>query len=188
MRVLMTCIVASLSFVAVSARGQDAAPDTVRKEWVWLTKQGVFGYGYRRADGYWVIDAGTKRRPGDPDAPNLSIPATTPPATALATTAAADYGFVAWLNGERARYGLGAVFSDPALTADAQQNNAWQQVRGMGHFFMGRARRQNAAIGTAASVGAQWMASSPHRAALLDPTISTIGIAGLGVYWTFNAR
>ena len=37
------------------------------------------------------------------------------------------------------------------------------------------------------SIGAMWMNSPAHRAALLDPTIRWIGLAGSGAYWTFNA-
>ncbi len=66
-------------------------------------------------------------------------------------------------------------------------NNDQQAARGMGHHVMGPARRQNAAMGHYASIGAMWMNSPGHRAALLDPTIRWIGIAGLGAYWTFNA-
>jgi hypothetical protein len=51
---------------------------------------------------------------------------------------------------------------------------------------MGPARRQNSAMG-AGFPGAMWMGSPAHRAALLDPTISWIGIAAAGAYWTFNA-
>ena len=58
----------------------------------------------------------------------------------------------------------------------------------MGHYVMGAARRQNSATGHFAQIGAMWMASPPHRAALLDPTIRRVGIAGLGAYWTFNAN
>jgi uncharacterized protein YkwD len=98
------------------------------------------------------------------------------------------YGFTAWLNGVRASYGLAAVGHDPNLSAWAASNNAQQQARGMGHFVMGPARRQNSAMGNFASIGAMWLASPAHRAALLDPTIRRIGIAGLGAYWTFNAN
>ena len=97
------------------------------------------------------------------------------------------YGFTAWLNATRARYGLPPVGYDPNLSSWAAANNGQQQSRGLGHFVMGPARRQNAAMGHAASIGAQWMASPAHRAALLDPHIRWIGIAGLGAYWTFNA-
>jgi uncharacterized protein YkwD len=98
------------------------------------------------------------------------------------------YGFTSWLNSVRASYGLGAVAYDPNLSAWAASNNAQQQARGMGHFVMGPARRQNSAMGNYASIGAMWLSSPAHRAALLDPSIRWIGIAGLGAYWTFNAN
>jgi hypothetical protein len=82
---------------------------------------------------------------------------------------------------------LPAVGYDPNLTNWAQMNNAQQAQRGLGHFVMGPARRQNAAIGNAATIGATWMASPAHRAALLDPSIRWIGLAGWGTYWTLNA-
>jgi len=97
------------------------------------------------------------------------------------------YGFTGWLNATRARYGLRAVGFDPNLARWAAVNNGHQKSRGMGHFVMGPARRQNCAMGNYAVIGSMWMASPAHRAALLDPTISFIGIAGAGAYWTFNA-
>jgi uncharacterized protein YkwD len=97
------------------------------------------------------------------------------------------YGFTGWLNSIRAQYGLPGVSYDGNLESWAAANNAQQAARGLGHFVMGPARRQNSAIGSAASIGAQWLASPAHRAALLDPSITRIGLAGLGSYWTFNA-
>lgn len=97
------------------------------------------------------------------------------------------YGFTAWLNGVRAQYGLSAVSYDSNLENWAQQNNAQQAARGLGHFVMGPARRQNAAIGSAATIGSQWMNSPAHRAGLLDPSITRVGLAGNGSYWTWNA-
>lgn len=38
------------------------------KEWVWLAKQGLWGYGYRRPDGLWVVDPGSKRKDTPPGA------------------------------------------------------------------------------------------------------------------------
>lgn len=98
------------------------------------------------------------------------------------------YGFTAWLNSTRARYGLSAVGYDASLTNWAAMNNSQQSSRGMGHYVMGAARRQNSAMGNYAQIGAMWLASPAHRAALLDPTIRRIGIAGAGMYWTFNAN
>lgn len=111
----------------------------------------------------------------------------TQPAATQAVVAGDPYGFVNWLNATRAQYGLRPVGYDQNLTNWAAQNNAQQSARGIGHFVMGPARRQNSAMGNYASIGAMWMASPAHRAALLDPTISFVGIAGAGAYWTFNA-
>lgn len=98
------------------------------------------------------------------------------------------YGFVAWLNGVRASYGLGAVGYDPNLSNWAAMNNNHQASRGLGHHVMGPARRQNSAMGGFPGIEAMWMASPAHRAALLDPTITWVGIAGAGAWWTFNAN
>ena len=113
---------------------------------------------------------------------------TAPVASVAAPTGAGDpYGFLGWLNATRASYGLPGVGYDPNLSGWAAMNNDQQAARGMGHFVMGPARRQNAAMGAFANIGSMWMNSPAHRAALLDPTIRAIGIAGLGAYWTFNA-
>jgi uncharacterized protein YkwD len=116
--------------------------------------------------------------------------ATTPAVETTATAAVPTgdpYGFLSWLNATRAAYGLPAVGHDPNLSSWAAENNNHQAARGMGHFVMGPARRQNAAFGSYGSIGDMWMNSPAHRAALLDPTIRWMGIAGLGAYWTFNA-
>ncbi|QEH38525.1 hypothetical protein OJF2_71280 [Aquisphaera giovannonii] len=96
------------------------------------------------------------------------------------------YGFLPWLNATRASYGLAPVGLDQNLSNWAAQNNNAQLSHGLGHFVMGPARRQNSAAG-GVFPGAMWMASPAHRAALLDPTITAIGIAAAGAYWTFNA-
>lgn len=96
-------------------------------------------------------------------------------------------GFLAWLNSTRARHGLGAVGYDQNLANWAAVNNQHQNSRGLGHYVMGPARRQNSAMGSGASIGTMWMNSPGHRAALLDPNIRAIGLAGSGSYWTFNA-
>lgn len=109
------------------------------------------------------------------------------PAPAPAAPAGDPYGFTAWLNATRASYGLPSVGYDPNLANWASANNSQQAARGMGHYVMGPARRQNSAMGHYASIGAMWMGSPAHRAALLDPNIRFVGIAGMGAYWTFNA-
>jgi hypothetical protein len=151
-------------------------PAGPKKQWVWLKSQNCWGYGYQRADGLWVIDPGSKRRPAE--APAQQQPQ---------QPAGDPYGFLGWLNATRAGFGLAPVGVDPNLTNWASANNAQQQARGMGHHVMGPARRQNCAMGSSSSIGGMWMASPAHRSALLDPTIRMIGIAGLGAYWTFNA-
>lgn len=118
-----------------------------------------------------------------------SQPVTYQTAPATTTVSSGDgYGFTAWLNNLRASYGLAPVSHDANLAGWAAANNAQQAARGMGHHVMGPASRQNAAIGTAASIGTQWFNSPGHRALLLDPAIRTIGLAGAGMYWTLNAR
>lgn len=112
-----------------------------------------------------------------------------PPSGPVAPQVAADpYGFLTWLNATRASYGLRPVAYDAVLTQWAQANNSQQTQRGLGHWVMGPARRQNAGMGEYVTVCNMWMASGGHRAALLDPTITRIGIAGLGVWWTFSAN
>ncbi len=107
---------------------------------------------------------------------------------AAAAPASDPYGFLSWLNSTRASYGLAAVGYDPNLESWASANNMQQASRGMGHYVMGPARRQNSAMGGFPGVESMWMSSPAHRAALLDPTIRWIGIASYGAYWTFNAN
>lgn len=119
--------------------------------------------------------------------PTYTYPATQPAATTTYAAESGSAGFLNWLNGVRAQYGLSAVGYDANLENWAAQNSAAQASRGLGHFVMGPARRQNSAMGNMATIGSQWLASPAHRAALLDPTIRAIGLAGYGAYWTFNA-
>lgn len=96
--------------------------------------------------------------------------------------------FLAWINQQRAANNQGAVSHDANLTTWAEANNAQQAQRGMGHHVMGSARRQNSGIGPATAVWQMWMTSPAHQAAILDPGITTIGIAHSLGYWTFNGR
>lgn len=102
------------------------------------------------------------------------------------------FGFVSWLNGVRAQYGLGAVSYDANLSAWGAVNDESQRVYGMGHHVM-PFNRQNAGAGQSASIiFPMWLASPGHRVALLDPNIRTVGISATpsgnayGYYWTFN--
>lgn len=107
----------------------------------------------------------------------------------LPARAADPYGFGGWLNGVRAGYGLPPVGHDPNLDGWAYANSAeMASFNRLAHNVMGAARRQNAGWGHYSQMGALWLASPPHRAALLDPTIRFYGIAGYGAWWTFNGR
>jgi len=137
--------------------------------------------------------AATQPAPAAPAVPAAAAPAAAAAAPAaqpvryVMQPAADPYGFTQWLNATRASYGLPAVGYDPNLSNWAAVNNAQQNARGIGHYVMGPARRQNSAMGSFSSIGSMWMNSPAHRAALLDPTIRWIGLAGSGAFWTFNA-
>lgn len=94
------------------------------------------------------------------------------------------YGFGVWLNGVRARSGLGPLAYDAGLAADAAVNSA----RGFGHSFLGRARRQNAGVGAAMAVWQMWVVSGPHASALFDRSITRYGIAYVNGVWTYSAN
>jgi hypothetical protein len=91
--------------------------------------------------------------------------------------------FLAWLNGVRLANGRGAVGWHAGLANDAAVNSS----RGFGHSHMGQARRQNAGVGTLATVQAMWLQSPAHADAILDPTITAVGLANVGGVWTFSA-
>jgi uncharacterized protein YkwD len=130
---------------------------------------------------------GTPVIPTDYTVPVAEAPASQPAQAAPVASYGDPYGFLSWLNSMRASYGLGPVNYDQNLSNWAAMNNDQQMARGLGHFVMGPARHQNSAMG-GGFPGAMWLASPAHRAALLDPTISWIGIAAAGAYWTFNAN
>lgn len=41
---------------------EPAPANTPAKQWIWLPYEGVYGYGYQRADGYWEIDPNSRRK------------------------------------------------------------------------------------------------------------------------------
>lgn len=146
------------------------------KQWVWLEKQGVWGYGYEIKDGpfcgLWRVDPDSKLKPED-----------------LAPTAD-PYGFMACLNAYRAFAGLAPLSYDPDLSTWAAHNNVAQTSYGLGHHVNPNCCQNSAwNVHDAASVAAAWMQSPGHRANMLNPSISSFGIAyGPGPYWTMNAR
>ncbi|MBV8384892.1 MAG: CAP domain-containing protein, partial [Planctomycetaceae bacterium] len=69
-------------------------------------------------------------------------------------------------------------------------NNSEQSSRGLGHYVNPNCY-QNCAwnLSDAKSVAELWMNSPDHRANMLSPSVSRVGIAfGPGPYWTMNAR
>jgi hypothetical protein len=77
--------------VASAAPATPAAPAVVpenppAKRWVWLQKQGLFGFGYQRTDGLWVIDPASKR-PTPPEGQTI-VPASTTAVNATDTKVA----------------------------------------------------------------------------------------------------
>lgn len=173
MRIMTRWATAGLFLVALAT--SCPADEPPAKEWVWLAKQGVWGYGYQIQEGphrgLWRIDPGSKRAPED------FAPAADP------------YGFAAILNGYRAAAGLPPLAYDPDLSAWAAQNNAAQCQRGIGHHVNPNCYQNCAWNSTdAGSAAEQWMNSPGHRANMLEPSVSRFGIAfGPGPYWTMNA-
>ena len=80
--------ITATALIVVSLAASCLAQDPPQKSWVWLTKQGVWGYGYQIDEGpnrgLWRIDPDSKRAPED------IVPSTDP------------YGFTAILNQHRA--------------------------------------------------------------------------------------
>jgi len=120
------------------------------------------------------------------------------PAEAAASAPAYDayatgcdpYGFTPILNRIRASAGLHPLVYDPNLSSWAQQNNAEQCRRGLGHHI-NPAGIQNCAYNysDANSAAQGWMNSPGHRRNMLSPSATHFGIAfGPGPYWTLNAR
>jgi uncharacterized protein YkwD len=107
---------------------------------------------------------------------------------------------IAQVNAVRASQGLAPVAADSRLTAAAAAHNARLAAQGrLSHDgFPARMQALGASYGfvaenlaagqpTAASVVAAWMQSAPHRANLLQPSISVVGVArseGPKVFWT----
>ncbi len=171
-----------LYFVALLAQPEEPAwhPSSNHPGWEGF---GVIVHGY--------LDPERWRRTADPSVELLPdgtvIAEMTAPLEPVAP-AGDPYGFTVWLNATRAAYGLPPVGYDPNLSSWAAVNNGHQAARGLGHHVMGPARRQNAGMMAYPAVLHAWLGSPGHRAALLDPSIRWVGIAGSGAYWTFNAN
>ena len=140
------------------------------------------GYGYTYS--YQYAYAATTVRPTQQQTTTavavrqVSYQATTQPARGDA------YGFTSWINGVRARYGLHAL----AWSADAAAHAAINSARGFGHSYLGGTRRQNVGVGQLQTVEAMWLQSSAHLSAIVDPSVTEVGIAYVNGVWTMNAR
>lgn len=111
--------------------------------------------------------------------------------SAIAAVPESDpYGFAAILNQVRARAGLRPLIYDANLSAWASQNNAAQCRHGIGHHVNPHCLQNSAWNYTNAwEVVQGWLDSPGHRANMLSPSITHVGIAyGPGPYWTMNAR
>lgn len=143
----------------------------------------VLALAISESDAGWRCRA--RRRPRCQPAPMAAQAAPAPARAYTVAPSASDPGsFLAWINAVRTRSGLRPVGWDQDMAADAAQNSA----RGFGHSFMGRARRQNAGIGQLGAVESAWLQSPAHASAILDPSITAVGLAGVGGVWTFAAR
>jgi len=91
-------------------------------------------------------------------------------------------------NAERARYGLVALVLDPILQLRARRHTAWMARNGsMTHSNEGR-ENIGAGQSDAAAITQAWMNSSGHRANILAPGVTKIGVCGYSTpngtpYW-----
>jgi uncharacterized protein YkwD len=94
------------------------------------------------------------------------------------------------LNATRRAHGLGPVAGDAGLVDWARRNNEAQLDEGIGHWVIPPGCRQNCAYGypDVPTLLDGWMASPGHRANLLEPSITRVGLHRLGSWWTYNAR
>ena len=111
------------------------------------------------------------------------------PTVSSSVTPPSESSFVSLINGERSKRGLNPLTSSVLLYKDAVINNGIQLVRGMGHFYMGKAWGQCAAWGATSEeqVFNLWMNSKPHQDIMMGH-YSTFGLARARSYWTLNVR
>ena len=109
------------------------------------------------------------------------------PTTGQATTTTTyEAYFITWLNGHRARHGIGPVAYNPALSYDAQMSNHAMRQRRFGHHWDVAPYNKNVGMGDPGTIMMLWASSPAHNAWLLRA--SEVGVAFDGSYGTFSAR
>ena len=90
-----------------------------------------------------------------------------------------ESGVLQKTNAERARYGLPPLVLDKSLLNSARQHAAWM-TRSQTLQHTGQAVGENIAMGQNSSgeVVRDWMNSPGHRANILNPGYTRIGVAG----------
>jgi len=91
---------------------------------------------------------------------------------------------VALMNQQRANHGLPPLASSSVLFEQAQQ---WSNhMASVGRMYHSGHAPENVAMGypTALAVVEAWMASPGHRANILDPSSTAVGVGFLSGYWT----
>ena len=114
-----------------------------------------------------------------PAAPELSTPG--PPVVVAAEAPLFDA-----INRARVQHGLRPLDPDPALSEAAQENNARQAGRGMGHYHNVGTWQVVARAGSPEGAVNLWLRSPAHRRILLAPWATRMGSHWAAPYGTVN--
>ena len=89
------------------------------------------------------------------------------------------------VNVERKAQGLGPVTADPALMAAARERSKQAATGNLRHILPAGAAGENLAWGQRSpeKVVADWMADPPHRANILNPGWTRIGVGNTDAGW-----
>ena len=172
-----TKLITVAALIVVSLGATCLAQDPPKKTWVWLTKQGVWGYGYQIEEG---------PAPG---------PLADRPRHETGTRRTRAHHRPLWLRRDLESVPCRGRTGPPWLTTTTfppgpPKTTLRRTNRGIGHHVTINCF-QNCAWNTpdAASTAEEWMNSRGHRANMLTPSATRFGIAfGPGPYWTMNAE
>ena len=100
------------------------------------------------------------------------------------------HGVFGIINRIRAQRGLRQLAYDQSLANWAAQNNAGQLRAGYSSHHTNPGAYQVAFVGPATADAAVngWLSSPAHASVLLNPNVTTIGVAMTGNAWTANLR